>query len=424
MAANDYLDEVEVTFESGNGGNGAATFHREKHVPRGGPNGANGGRGGSIILVADRHKRSLYEFRFTKAFKAENGSSAIGSKTGKDGKDLRISVPVGTLVTDTSDNEVLADLSQEGMEYEICRGGRGGLGNLHYTNSVRQAPHFSQNGAPGDEVVAKLELKLIADVGLIGLPNAGKSTLLSSISAAQPKTADYPFTTLTPHLGVVSVGHSTITVSDLPGLIEGASEGKGLGHQFLRHAERNIVLLHVVDMHPMDGSDPRENFDLIEKELAHYSQELADRPRLIALNKADLGDEELSQLIKELFADIAAPLYVISGVSGQGLTELKFALLDVVERHRPVENPDILRPTFAKRADDRWDVAEADGTYIVSGARIDRLVSMTPIDNKEALHLMMRKLRRIGVLARLEELGVEEGDSVTMGGIEFEYRDW
>lgn len=423
--AGGFLDEAEVVFTSGKGGNGAATFHREKHVPRGGPNGADGGKGGDIILVADRHKRTLYDFQLRKHYEAKDGDNARDQRHGKDAEDVIVPVPVGTVVYDLDLEQPIADLSVEGMKVVLCKGGRGGFGNLHFTNSVRQAPAFAQNGAPGEQVRAKLELKLIAEVGLIGLPNAGKSTLLSAMSAAKPKIGNYPFTTIAPNLGVVSVAENTFTIADLPGLIEGASEGHGLGHQFLRHAERNAVLLHVVDALPLDETDPRANYELIEAELANYSPELAARPRIIALNKMDILTPEQREEAIEAFNDTGHPVFPISGVSGEGLDPLKFALWEAIEAAKPEEQDvTVLEPVADIKRDDSWSVEKEDDGFVITGNRIERLVAMTNLDNRDAIHYLYRKLQRIGVIQELEKQGAEDGDPVTVGDFEFTYTDW
>jgi GTP-binding protein len=419
-----FIDEAEVRLISGKGGDGAASFHTEKHVPRGGPNGANGGRGGNIILLADRNKRTLYDFKLRAEYRSSEGEKAVGNKAGKDAKDITIRVPVGTVVTDVEDGEVMVDLAVDRMQYVICRGGRGGLGNLHFTNSVRQAPTFAQRGAPGDDMLVRFELKLIADVGLIGLPNAGKSTLLSVMSAAKPKIADYPFTTIAPNLGVVTVGDHTFVMADLPGLIEGASEGIGLGHQFLRHAERNKVLLHVIDAYPIDNSDPIENFRQIESELKSYSQELYDRPRIIALNKSDMGIPEAEEDLIERLKEFGVPVFVISAATNQGLDPLKWALWREIEERSVEAEVPILVPTYRNEADSAWDVIEIEEGYRVTGKRIERLVAMTNLGNRDAVHFLYRKLKRIGVVDRLMEKGVQAGDTVLIGEFDFEYEDW
>lgn len=273
-----FLDEAIVEFISGRGGSGAVSFHREKHVPRGGPNGADGGRGGSIILVSERGKRTLYDLQLAQKIVAQSADHGMGNKRGRDAKDIEVKVPVGTVIVDSETGDPLIDMATHGMRYVICKGGKGGKGNMHYTSSVRQAPNFAQKGAPGERILAKLELKMLADVALVGLPNAGKSTLISRLSAARPKIADYPFTTIIPNLGVVRFRDESFVIADMPGLIEGASDGIGLGHQFLRHVERCRVLVHVVDTFPVDGSNPRKNFDLIETELRRYSEDIWSRP--------------------------------------------------------------------------------------------------------------------------------------------------
>lgn len=420
-----FLDEVNVTFTSGRGGNGSASFHREKHVPRGGPDGADGGKGGDVVLVADRNRRTLYDFRLRDHYEAESGGDARKDLTGKNGLDVVIPVPVGTVIFDNDTDDVLADLHTDGMKFVACRGGRGGLGNLHFTSSVRQSPKFAQKGAPGEVLEARLELKLIADVGLIGLPNAGKSTFLSSVSAAKPKIADYPFTTIAPNLGVVQAGENTFVIADLPGLIEGASEGTGLGHQFLRHAERNKVLLHLVDAFPIDDSDPRSNYGLIEAELESYSPELARKPRIIALTKSDVLGAELTEEVKASFADVRHPIYIISSVSGHGIKELTFALWEIIAKSTEESVPTRLTPVpIDRQRDDSWDIEVEDGEFIITGDRIERLVAMTDLENTDAVMYMVRRLKRIGVIDRLVDLGVEEGDTVVAGTYAFEYRDW
>ncbi|MCA0361921.1 MAG: GTPase ObgE [Armatimonadetes bacterium] len=421
-----FFDEATVTLISGKGGDGAASFHTEKHVPRGGPNGANGGRGGDVILVANRNKRTLYDFKLRDKFEAKPGTKAVSNKAGKDAKDIIIHVPVGTVVTDSETGKVLVDLSTDGMKFVACQGGRGGMGNLHFTTSVRQTPTFAQRGAPGETVVVELELKLVAEVGLIGLPNAGKSTLLSRLSAAKPKIGAYPFTTITPNLGVVEVAGETFVMSDLPGLIEGASQGVGLGHQFLRHAERNKVLLHLIDAFPIDESDPFANYEMIESELKLYSEDLYNRPRIIALNKIDMGNEEMLAEVKAKFTHLGVPIFTISGYVGTNLDDLKWALYKEIQKAEEAEIPTavILAPEVKPGMDQSWDVEKTEHGYRVTGKRIERLVAMTDLDNRDAVHYLYRKLRRIGVIQKLEEMGADQGDSVEIGDEEFSYEEW
>lgn len=420
-----FIDEVVVELVSGKGGDGAATFHTEKFVPRGGPNGADGGRGGSIFLLADRGKRTLYDFSLKSRYRASDGVPARANKRGKDGESITLTVPVGTVVYDNEDGSQLADLATHGARFEVCRGGRGGRGNLHFVSSVRQAPKFAQNGAPAEAATVRLELKLLADVGVVGLPNAGKSTLLSAVSAAKPKVGAYPFTTLSPNLGVVSVGGKTFVMADLPGMIEGASEGVGLGHQFLRHAQRNKALLHVVDAFPIDGTDPLENFQTVETELSKYDDDLYRLPRIVALNKSDLAPADAVQEVAARFKDTGFPLYVCSAATNQGLEPLCFALLDLVEKAEvKLEAIPVLKADFTNTTDNDWSVDKVGDEYVVSGVRVEKLVAMTNLDNFDGVMYMYRRLRRIGVIDRLIELGAEEGDTVVVGDAEFTYTEW
>ncbi len=419
-----WVDEAEVVFESGRGGNGAASMHREKHVPRGGPNGADGGKGGDIVLVADRGMRTLYEFKLRDTYRAGDGTNAVGNKTGKDGQSLKVRVPIGTVVTEVGDDEPMVDLHAHGMSYVVARGGRGGRGNLHYTNSVRQAPTFAERGAPGDELRVKLEIKLLADVGLIGLPNAGKSTLISSCSAAKAKIGAYPFTTIVPNLGVVELEGKTFVMADMPGLIEGASRGVGLGHQFLRHIERTRVLVHLVDLFPVDETDPLENFKTVERELALYSADLTGRPRLLALNKTDLGDPTEVAERAERFAGVGLETFQVSGATGQGLRPLLFRCLALIEEAEATLEPVVLRPLPTVRKEGEWDVVKDEDGYVVTGKRVERLVQMTDLSNSEAVRYLHRKLMRIGVIDRLREAGAEEGDQIIIADWVFTFTDW
>lgn len=420
-----FLDEAIITVESGRGGDGSASFHREKHVPRGGPNGADGGRGGSITIVADRHARTLYDVRLQQHFKAGDGSNAYLNKSGKDGQDIEIKVPIGTVVFDHEDGEPLADLATDGAKVVVARGGRGGRGNLHFTNSVRQAPTFAEKGEPGQTVTIRLELKLLADVGLIGLPNAGKSTLIAACSAAKPKIADYPFTTIVPNLGVVKIGDSTFTMADMPGLIEGASEGHGLGHQFLRHIERTSVLVHVVEVQPADGSDPVANYHAIEAELAAYSPELAAKPRCIVLSKLDVSIEEYTQELTERLAPEGREVFPLSAVTGEGVTSLLYWLADRLKEARANdEEQTVLRPLTGRLEEEPFRVEVEDDIFRVTGRRVERLVEMTDLRNMEALRYLHRKLERMGVVEALREAGVEGGDTVVIKDWVFEFKDW
>lgn len=418
-----FLDEAIVTFTSGKGGSGAVAFHTEKHVPRGGPNGADGGKGGDVYLVADRGRRTLYDFKLLDHYEADHGVHGLGNKRGKNGKDIEIKLPIGTIITDIETGEQLIDLTKHGMKFLIAKGGRGGHGNQHYVNSVRQAPNFAEKGGPSERVQVKLELKLLADVGLIGLPNAGKSTLISRISAAKPKIADYPFTTIVPNLGVVSFRDQSFTVADMPGLIEGASAGIGLGHQFLKHVERTRVLVHIVDAFPIDESDPIENFKKIEKEIKLYSAEIAERPRLIAINKIDLLPAENLAELKEKFEQFGFEVFPISGVTGQGLNELLNKMTDVVESTVTEEEIPVLMPALQRQGEDFWEVIEEEEGFRVAGKRLERMVAMTDLEKRDAVRYLQRKLDKIGVFAKLRAMGAEEGDTVMIGELEFEFSD-
>lgn len=418
-----FLDEALVEFHSGRGGSGAVSFHREKFVPLGGPDGADGGRGGDVVLIADRNKRTLYDFKIQPKYAAGDGDHGINNKRGKNGKSIEIKVPVGTVVTDEESGAKLVDLNLNGMKYVLCEGGKGGKGNLHYATSVRQAPNFAQKGAPGETIRAKLELKLIADVGLVGLPNAGKSTLISRISAARPKIADYPFTTIVPNLGVVSYHDESFVVADMPGLIEGASEGVGLGHQFLRHVERNRVLVHVVDVRPMDESDPLANYHLIETELKLYSEEIWSRPRIIALNKIDLLPTGVFNDLRVQFEALGPPLHPISAVTGQGIDALLGELVATLAAHQPILEEPVLMPALKSGGATDWGVVRSSHGFEITGRRLRRLIDMTQLDNSEALRHLQRRLERIGVIDKLRDMGAVEGDNVVVGDVTFAFTD-
>ena len=417
-----FLDEAEVEFVAGRGGSGAVSFHTEKYVPRGGPDGADGGKGGSITLIADRNKRTLYDFKLKSKFEAQDGVHGVSNKRGRDGKGIEVKVPVGTVVTDTVTKEALIDLNHHGMKFVIAKGGRGGFGNQHYVNSVRQAPNFAEKGEPGERRRVTLELKLLADVALIGLPNAGKSTLISRISAAKPKIADYPFTTIVPNLGVVYFRDTSFVVADMPGLIEGAHAGVGLGHQFLRHVERSRVLVHVVDAFPIDETDPIANYELIENELRLYSEEIWQRPRIIALNKIDLLSPEALSELEQKFARFEKPLFTISAVTGTGLEPLMHAMADALQQV-PITEELTITPTLRPAEDMHWEVHPTDDGFRVTGKRIETMVAMTDLDSRDAVRHLHRRLERMGVIDKLREMGVEEGDSVEIGDVEFAFSE-
>lgn len=424
-----FYDRAKIYVRSGNGGNGLATFRREKYVPLGGPDGGDGGRGGHVYLRVDPQLSTLTPLNFNSHFRAEHGSSGQRSKrTGKQGDDLYVDVPPGTVVYDDESEDVIADLVEPGETLLVARGGQGGLGNTHFATSTRQAPTLAEKGEPGVERWLRLELKVIADVGLVGLPNAGKSTLLASASAAQPKIADYPFTTLEPNLGVVQVGGvagKTFVMADIPGLIEGAAEGVGLGHEFLRHVERTRMLIHVLDgSGGLEGRDPLTDFAVINQELAAYSDTLAGRPQIVAINKMDLPEtqERLSELERTL-AGQGYEVFPISAVTHRGVSELLNRVATLLEELPPSEPvvPVQLRHvyTFESTQPDYWEAERlSNHHYEVRGQKIERVTQMTNFANEEGADRFQRILAGEGISAKLEELGVEPGDIVHIADLE------
>ncbi|MBX3119165.1 MAG: GTPase ObgE [Fimbriimonadaceae bacterium] len=421
-----FLDEALIEIASGRGGSGAVSFHREKHVPRGGPNGADGGKGGDVIFIADRGKRTLYDFSFQAKIEAQDGTHALGNKSGKNGKDIKIRVPVGTVITNAETGEVIADLRLDRQKALVARGGRGGHGNNHYVSSVRQAPNFAEKGEPEQRFNAKLELKLLADIGIVGLPNAGKSTFIGAVSAAKPKIADYPFTTIVPNLGVVFHGENSFTVADMPGLIEGASAGVGLGHQFLKHVERTAALLHLVEVWPMDESDPVENFQKIEAELKNYSEDIYNKPRLVALSKIDIfPEEELAKLVKR-FEEIGVEVFPISAAATQGMEPLLYRMDELVQSATRQEEELVITVKSEQKDEDwgTWEVVATDDGFEVTGTKVARMVAMSNLDNYESVRYLHRRLMKMGIIDKLRDMGAEEGDSVNIGEFEFAFTDY
>jgi GTPase len=417
-----FIDEATITVEGGRGGDGMVAWRREKYVPKGGPAGGDGGHGGDVFLEASPEIGTLIDFRFKRHFGAAAGRpGSTSNKSGKSGDDLIIPVPPGTIAyrVDPDGREVLvADLSDLGARVRVAHGGRGGLGNQHFATSSRQAPRFAELGEPAESSTLRLELKLLADSGLVGLPNAGKSTLLAASSAARPKIADYPFTTLEPQLGVVRLApEESFVMVDLPGLIEGAHEGTGLGDRFLRHAERTRVLIHL-----MDGARPRDEIlrdkAIIEHEIAAWSAELASRPVLPVLSKIDLP--EARERFEELREEIPG-LRAVSAATGEGVRELLYAAWTTIQ-DTPL--PAVARgdiPRIVLTPPDLFEIVVQDGVYVVRGERVERLAAMTDFDNDEALGRFEAALARLGVDARLRELGVREGDTVRIAEVEFDY---
>ncbi|MFC0033994.1 GTPase ObgE [Micromonospora chaiyaphumensis] len=422
-----FVDRVVLHMQAGDGGHGCVSIHREKFKPFGGPDGGNGGHGGSVSLVVDPQVTTLLDFHFRPHMKAENGKGGAGSnRDGANGRDLVIKVPNGTVVQ-TLDGEVLADLVGVGTTFEAARGGRGGRGNASLANARRKAPGFAELGEPGDRLDVVLELKSVADVGLVGFPSAGKSSLISVISAAKPKIADYPFTTLVPNLGVVRVDNHTFTVADVPGLIPGAATGKGLGLEFLRHVERCAVLVHVVDTATLEpGRDPLADIDAIESELTQYGG-LAERPRLVALNKIDVPDgRDLADIVRPDLEARGFRVFDVSTATREGLRELTYAMAELVDQSRRAAPPAeptriVLRP---KAVDDTGFTIEAeeDGSFTVRGNRPERWVKQTNFDNDEAVGYLADRLARLGVEEKLAKAGAQAGDLVRIGEREFDWQ--
>lgn len=416
--AGEFFDNARIRVAAGDGGDGSASLRREAHVPRGGPDGGDGGHGGHIYLLADRHLNTLLPFREKNRFKAERGGNGGGSrKHGRDGQDLVIRVPPGTLARTTIDGEVYeVDLTAPGMRLLTARGGKGGLGNVHFATSTHQTPRIAELGQPGEVFEIDLELKLLADVGLVGFPNAGKSTLLSVISAARPKIGAYPFTTIQPNLGVVALGDLSFVVADIPGLIEGAHRGVGLGHDFLRHVERTRLLIHVVDAAGIDGRDPLDDYHKINEELRLYQPELAKRPQLVALNKVDLPEAQAN--LARLRAAIALPsamIFEISGATHAGVDSLiQAAAAQLAAMPLPTSNTtqeDLVWPV--PEVDERFFSVQPEGNgWRVRGKRIERLISMTNFAQTEALMRIQRVLEASGISAALLAAGIQEGDPV------------
>ncbi|QIK77072.1 GTPase ObgE [Nocardioides piscis] len=420
MAVPTFVDQVTLHISAGRGGNGVASVHREKFKPLGGPDGGNGGPGGSVILRVDPDVTTLIDFHHGNHRKAEHGGHGAGAhRNGGHGADLILPVPDGTLVK-RLDGEVLGDMVGAGTEMVIAQGGRGGLGNAALASSKRKAPGFALLGEPGDEIDVRLELKVVADVGLVGFPSAGKSSLIAAMSRARPKIADYPFTTLVPNLGVVRAGEVTFTVADVPGLIEGAADGRGLGHDFLRHIERCAALVHVVDTATIEpGRNPLDDLDVIENELSRYGG-LEDRPRLVALNKVDVPDgSQIADMVRDDLAERGMRVFAVSAASGEGLQALTYAMADIVAQARaavPVVEATriVLRPT-AVDGGGEFEITESPEGWRVRGPKPERWVRQTDFSNEEAVGFLADRLNRIGIEDRLVKLGAQEGDAVIIG---------
>jgi GTP-binding protein len=421
-----FVDKATIHIKSGSGGNGMVAWRREKYVPFGGPAGGDGGNGGSVVIQATENLNTLMDFKYQSIFKAEDGEKGqIKNMHGKNGKDLTILVPCGTIVRDADTGNAIADLREAGDQVMIASGGRGGRGNSRFVSAKRQAPQFSEPGEPGIERNIELELKLLAEVGLIGLPNAGKSTLISVISAAKPKIANYPFTTLIPNLGVVRKPNGDgIVVADIPGLVEGASEGIGLGHEFLRHVERCRMLLHLVDLSNEENEDVLANYDLINRELARYSEKLSKKPQIPVLTKIDTVTQDVVDFYREQLAEKTnEPIFVISSATHQGIDEVvnhMMTRLDQLPKEQEVVHvvPDL---RAYNNDDSQFEIFRKGKVFSVEGGKIDRLFSVTDMRNREASQRLMNIMKAMGVYEQLAMAGAEEGHIIRMAGHEFEY---
>lgn len=422
-----FIDTAKIFVKSGKGGDGAISFRREKYVALGGPDGGDGGKGGNVILVADSQLTTLLDFTYRRKYVAEPGENGGKSKCyGKDGEDLYIKVPTGTVIKDFETNKVMVDLSHEGDKFVIAKGGKGGKGNAKYATPTRQAPSFAEPGMPGEERFIILELKLLADVGLIGFPNVGKSTLLSTVSKARPKIANYHFTTLKPNLGVVSVPEApAFVMADIPGIIEGAAEGVGLGLEFLRHIERTRLLIHVVDISGVEGRDPIEDFVKINDELKKYSVKLWDRPQIVVANKSDmLYDDEAFENFKNKLEEMGYKnIFKISAATQEGVADLMkecarmLSTIPVSELEIPEEEmyiPEEKKFTYTIRKDE-------DGVYVVEGTFVDRLLSAVNVNDPDSLKYFHKVLKNKGIFEELKEMGIEDGEIVRLNDFEFEY---
>ncbi|MDD6148759.1 MAG: GTPase ObgE [Lachnospiraceae bacterium] len=426
-----FADRAKVLLCSGKGGDGHVSFRREKYVPDGGPDGGDGGKGGDVIIVVDKSMNTLSDYRHCHKFSAQNGEEG-GKKNchGKKGQDLILKVPEGTIIREAESGKVIMDMSGDTSRYTILTGGQGGLGNQHFATSTMQAPKYAKPGGKSRQIEVILELKVIADVGLIGFPNVGKSTFLSRVTNAQPKIANYHFTTLNPILGVVNYPNvPEFVIADIPGLIEGAADGIGLGHEFLRHIQRTKVLVHLVDGASVEGRDPVDDIKAINAELAKYDGDLLSKPQIIALNKMDVTPDEKEALVKkvkEAFSEEKYPVYAISAVTGEGLKELLFAINETLEKF-PRETK-----IYESEVDpDHADLSEGtlavyrkpDGTFIVEGTKIDKMLGYTNLDSEKGFVFFQKFLRDQGINKMLKDQGIEEGDTVWVGDLAFEYYD-
>ena len=422
-----FVDKATIRIKAGNGGDGAVSFHREKYVAAGGPDGGDGGQGGNVVFVVDDGMSSLIDFRYKRKFVAENGENGSSKRcTGKSAGDLVIKVPRGTLIRDAETGRIMADMSDD-EPHILAHGGRGGKGNQHFATSTRQIPRFAKPGFPGEGFEISMELKLLADVGLVGFPNVGKSTLISVVSAAKPKIANYHFTTLTPVLGVVKLDDErSFVMADIPGLIEGASEGVGLGHEFLRHVERCRLIVHVLDVSGCEGRDPIEDFEKINPELANFSEQLSQCPQIVAANKSDMADEEQISRLKDYIEGKGLQFFTISAATTMGTRELMDAVGEKLATLPPVkvyEAQPISQEEWIQKVSNRqeFEIEVEDGIYYVDAVWLEPILRTVNMEDYSSLQYFQRVLRSSGIIDKLEEMGIEEGDTVNIYGFEFDF---
>ena len=423
-----FIDEVTVEIYAGNGGNGCMAFRREKYIPMGGPYGGNGGKGSDIIFEVDEGLNTLIDLRYSRVIKGEKGANGEGkAKNGKNATDVVIKVPLGTIITDTDTNLIIADLTKKGDRVVVASGGRGGRGNIAFATRTNPAPNFAENGEPGEYRKVRVELKLLADVGLVGLPSVGKSTIISKISASKPKIAAYHFTTLTPNLGVVKVDSRSFVVADLPGLIENASLGEGLGDRFLKHIERTRVIAHVVDMGALEGRNPYDDYLLINKELENFNPSILEKPQIIIANKMDMeGAQENLKKFKENVKDV--PIFEVSAISSEGLHEVLVYLADMLDK---IEKKPLYEETkfeshilYTFKKEKPFTITRDGNTWVVTGKEVEKLLRMTKFSTDEAVKRFTNKLRKMGIDDALKEMGAQDGDNVRILDLEFDYKDF
>lgn len=422
-----FVDQAKIRIKAGDGGDGAVSFHREKYVAAGGPDGGDGGRGGDVVFQVDDNFSTLIDFRYKRKYVAERGENGSGRNcTGKSAQPLIIKVPRGTVIRDAKSGRIMADMSTDEPKV-LAKGGNGGKGNVHFATSTRQIPKFAKPGYPGEEFEVTLELKLLADVGLVGYPNVGKSTLISVVSAAKPKIANYHFTTLTPVLGVVRVEEEkSFVMADIPGLIEGAGDGVGLGHEFLRHVERCRLIVHVVDVSGIEGRDPCEDFDVINAELAKFNEELAERPQIVAANKSDMATEEQIEKFRKFIEDKNIPFFCISAATTQGTAELVKKISEVLDTLPPIKEFEA-EPIPQEELDEmlgvdkKFEITVEDDVYYVDAPWIQPIMRTIDPDDYSSLQYFQRVLINSGIIAKLEEMGIQEGDTVSLEGFEFDF---